>query len=175
MILLDNKHVEAHNQLGVLSFNNKNYKGAYQVFATSLKLKDDKQISYYAGRAAFYAKNYATAIGLLEKKVKEDPSNNKAACYLAKAYLGNKDQKNYDKYYQKEALRTACKLESYRKVHRSSWSSSSTTVEVKSGWRNSGEVEVFSTDDKTPPPGTETMTEKELKKWKKNRKKKGGA
>ncbi len=174
-ILLDDKHVEAHNQLGVLSYNNKNYRGAYKAFATSLKLKEDKQISYYAGQAAFYAKNFATAISLLEKTVSEQPDNNEAACYLAKSYLGNKDEKKYGKYYQKEALRSACKLESYKKVHKSSWSSSSTSVEVESGWRNRRAVEVFSTDDKAPSPGTKTMTEKELKRWKKNKKKKGGA
>lgn len=94
----DSKYYKAYTRLGVLNFNAANFEPAYQAFTTSSQIKENPQMTYLAGQAAFHAGNYGIAVSLLGPAVAQQPENGEALFYLANAYGKNGNMDMYKQY-----------------------------------------------------------------------------
>lgn len=86
-INLDDRHSEAHAQLGVLHFQKKNHQEAYEHLTIASELNpDDDELMHNAGISAYHLGQYNETINWLTKYLEKKPEDRAAHYRLAVAY-----------------------------------------------------------------------------------------
>lgn len=86
-VSFDDKHGEAHAQLGVLYFRGKNYDTAYEYLAKASELNpDDHDLMHDTGISAYHLGDYLATIDWLTKYLEKNPEGRAAHYRLAAAY-----------------------------------------------------------------------------------------
>lgn len=171
-VSLDDKHSEAHAQLGVLYFRKKNYEDAYEYLAKASELNpDDHDLMHDTGISAYHLGEYLETIDWLTKYLEKNPEGRAAHYRLAAAY----SEMEYDALAQQH-LQTAADLgypmaikrteEGFNEYKKIDYTTSMDRTNITRGRTGTN----LNATNPTPKTSEKKMTRKELKAAKKRAK-----